>query len=434
MATPTTTGATTTIPDHLARLLDAIAVREGFTANAYTLTAGSGSNHGDNFMGVMLRVHITGERRVDGVRTADARLSLICKVPPAERARREMFETKTTFEREIYVYETVLPLFAEFQMQKGCVTPADGFFQFPKCYGSVANAENDAEYALVLADLRADGYEMFDRFETLDVEHARLALGELGKLHALSFVLRDQRPDVLRKLQQLKAETMLKMADTEMAKPFWENNYAMAADTLREDETVLRGKIDTIKHTFLERMRACSAYGAAEPFAVLNHGDFWNNNMMYRYAAGSKRPLALCIIDWQMTQFGSSALDIGYFVFSSMGHELRGAHFWDLMRAYHGALANTVRALGSDPERLFRFDDLRAQLHEFVQYGLVMAPMLVQVVTAMPEELPDLDEMARQVQTDTVQTVEGMVGKDNVRYRERMSGVIRDYFALGFDI
>lgn len=423
--------ANTTIPDYLARLIDDIAVREGFKAGAYSVTSSSGSNHGDGFQGVMVAIALEGARTVDGTLQANDRLSLICKLPPSDRARREMFNSCVVFERELYAYNTVLPLLTKFQEDKG-ISRDLGFFQYPKCYGTHADKENE-EYALVLEDLKANGYQMWNRNEKLDFEHASLALTELGKFHALSFVLRDQRPELLKQFKTLKADTLLKMAGHELSIPFWESIYKTAMETLNDNETELKEKISRLPSDYLDRMRSCLAEDSAEPFGVLNHGDFWNNNKMYKYTNGNKKPQALCLIDWQLTQFCSPAIDLAYFLFSSTESELRAQHFWDMIQVYYDSLARTVRELGSDPELLFKFEDLRAQLQRFAQYGLVTSPMLVQIMTISPDNIPDLDEAARNIESNNAASNEFMSMKDNSIYQKRMSDVIRDFFALDFE-
>lgn len=49
---------------------------------------------------------------------------------------------------------------------------------------------------ICLEYLRPKGFVMRDRMEPLDLAHTSLAFRALGRLHALSFALRDQRPDI----------------------------------------------------------------------------------------------------------------------------------------------------------------------------------------------------------------------------------------------
>lgn len=53
--------------------------------------------------------------------------------------------------------------------------------------------------AICLEDLRPKGFVMRDRMKQMDFPHASLAFKALGRLHALSFALRDQRPEIFQK-------------------------------------------------------------------------------------------------------------------------------------------------------------------------------------------------------------------------------------------
>lgn len=259
-------------------VLNGIAKDEGFTD--YTVKSSSGSKHGDNFMGIMMRVLIKGCR--NGRPTV---LSLMLKMPPLSKARRKQFKSALLFEREVYMYRSVLPAFAEFQREKG-LQPENGFFAFPRCFGIVADSEND-NYAIILEDLKEQGYDMFNKKKSIDLEHVRLIMEELGRYHAVSFAMRDQRPEVFepfKKMQDVFLEMM--RGSREMMQSFQDKAFNRAKDALGEDEVELREKIENLHSRFEETMEECVSFHTAEPFCVINHGDCWNNNMMYLYRYG----------------------------------------------------------------------------------------------------------------------------------------------------
>lgn len=256
-------------------LLNGIAKDEGFTD--YTVESSSGSKHGDNFMGIMLRVLLKGCRNGE-----PSALSLMLKMPPLSKARRQQFKSALLFEREVYMYRTVLPAFAEFQREKG-LKPENGFFAFPRCYGTVADAEND-NYAIVLEDLKEQGYDMFNKKNSIDLEHVRLIMQELGRYHAVSFVMRDQRPEVFMLFAEMHDVFLEMMRENRaMMQSFQDKAFNRAKDALGENEIELRAKIENLHSRFEETMEECVSFHAAEPFCVINHGDCWNNNMMYLY-------------------------------------------------------------------------------------------------------------------------------------------------------
>lgn len=110
------------VTDYIRQSLDKVALAEGF--QNYHLDIDHGSSIGDGFVGIMLKVTI---KEID----SDKSLTVLAKVPPASKARREQMKIMPIFQREIYVYNVMLPEFVEFQKEKR-ITQANGFFNFPR--------------------------------------------------------------------------------------------------------------------------------------------------------------------------------------------------------------------------------------------------------------------------------------------------------------
>jgi Ecdysteroid kinase-like family len=89
----------------------------------------------------------------------------------------------------------------------------------------------------------------------------------------------------------------------------------------------------------------------AEPmrcgFQVLNHGDTWLNNMMFK-SDGDNNPIDLKLIDYQMPFWASPAADILYFLISSVADDIKVDHFDDFIEFYQGELASALKKLNYD--------------------------------------------------------------------------------------
>lgn len=423
--------ATETIPEYALSLIHRIASEQGFITNEYRLRQTAGANHGDGFQGVMVRVTIAGRRSPSAYANE---LTVVCKMPPANEARRRISNTAVVFRKEIYVYEHLLPALISFQESKGVSSP-DGFFEFPKCYGTYAN-DATGDYVIVMEDLRAAGYEMWNKYDALDFEHARYAVSELGRFHAMSFVLRDQKPDLFAEFKRMQADTVQNMLDNDISKAFLANNYDTAIGTLNANETELIGRMKHLKETYLKKMSECTADGTAEPFGVINHGDFWNNNVMYQHTMvnGTKTPTGIRFIDWQITQYCSPAMDLVYFLFSSTEHALRRQHYDQLLDEYYASCSTTIQRLGSDANRLFRFEDLCAQMKRFARYGFIMALIVIPFIVVKATDIPDLSEFIETAVNEDASEIKGFVQNDDQAYRQRTADVIRDFFDRNYDL
>lgn len=150
---------------------------------------------------------------------------------------------------------------------------------------------------------------------------------------------------------------------------------------------------------------------------------------MFQYdSADSLEPRRVVMIDWQQSQYCSPVTDLTYYIYSSTEQPLRAAHFDDFLHYYHDNLADLLQRLGGDANKQFTFNDLHNQLNQFGVYGLTLAPMLVQVITVNPDDLPDMDNMTEENFEDF-----DFMGKNKPDvFNKRMRDVIVDFVGRGF--
>lgn len=87
---------------------------------------------------------------------------------------------------------------------------------------------------------------------------------------------------------------------------------------------------------------------AAEPmrcgFQVMNHGDIWSNNMMFK-SDEENNPLDVKMIDFQVPFWASPAVDVLYFLVSSVADDIKVDHFDDFVEFYHDQLTSALKQL-----------------------------------------------------------------------------------------
>lgn len=258
------------LPAFLVKHLDEIAKSERITE--YTVQHEVGSKHGDGFMSEMTAVTLVG--KLDG---AEHRLDLICKRLPANATSQEEFKAHLVCERETLMYNTVLPLFEKLQRDKGIIEE-DGFYAHPKCYVAEFEANNVAESVIIMQDLRASGYRMWPKGRITTVTNVRLLVQQMGRLHGLSFVLRDQQPEVFAKLVAIPESVMPAM---ESFAGVFKSSYERAISVLESD--VDRNIMRHMRDNFLQLMKNSLDLKLVGKTAVMVHGDTWNNNMMFKF-------------------------------------------------------------------------------------------------------------------------------------------------------
>lgn len=189
------------LPSFVVQHLLRIAHEEGFSEE-YDVKHESGSKTGDGFMSSLLSIKLVGLRRQKASSKLELdELALICKLPPNNVTRQENFVSERIFRQEVYVYNNVLPTLTAFQEE--CKFPKEYLFTcFPKCYVAFHEDGNSASL-IILEDLRAAGFEMWDRTKPTNFEGSRLLMEQIGRLHGLSIAIREQKPDVFQKLRDL---------------------------------------------------------------------------------------------------------------------------------------------------------------------------------------------------------------------------------------
>lgn len=266
------------LPEYVVDLLDDIAESEGFCD--YKIETASGSNHGDGYLGVIVSATITGERQINGEQKTDA-LKLLCKLAPENAARRREFSSAIMFSREVFVYNKLLPLFVEFQREKG-LSDDEAFISFPKCYAAVADVEKE-HFVLILEDLRERHFVMWPKRNLITKNIAYMVVERLAKYHAISFALKDQRPEVFDSFRDLK-DLLTVFFETSNTRKFMDSMYDRAMLVLEDP-----AHVDITKETkerMLEIFHECLDEGVSEPFSVIGHGDCWINNMLFRFDDG----------------------------------------------------------------------------------------------------------------------------------------------------
>lgn len=117
---------------------------------------------------------------------------------------------------------------------------------------------------------------------------------------------------------------------------------------------------------------------------------------------------------------------------SSTTKALRDRHYDEFIRIYYKNLSDIIRACGSEPEKLFTFADLQAQLKEFGVYGVVFAPMLLSIIVSDPKNIANMDELAENMDGDTPKHMATLDASSEITFKERLRDVLADARSFGW--
>lgn len=256
--------------NRLHEILTDVAEKQDFIQFEYKLS--DGSNKGDNFFGEITRVQLSGKKS----NGKNGELDLILKCGASSPQRRKEFRCHLLFEREIFYYDVVEPEFYNFQSEKGLGN--DLFFSaYPECIQTVCDPTKE-EYMLVLTNLRPQGFEMLPRDIPNQIENMRMIMRNLAKFHAISFAMKDQDPARFEKFKFIPdiIRDYFKWTST---KKMFDASYDRTIELL-EDPEYLRICKD-LKENVNKYLDEMYDEDKLNRFGVVNHGDCWNNNVLY---------------------------------------------------------------------------------------------------------------------------------------------------------
>ncbi|XP_016980495.1 uncharacterized protein LOC108045623 [Drosophila rhopaloa] len=235
------------------------------------------------------------------------------------------------FNREMTIYEQVLP------KQKSLLREIGDAEQI---FAETMAVDLDNS-ALIFEDLNARGFVMPDRLVGLDLKLARIVLRKLAKMHATSAVLNERE------------EHSLEGYDRGFFNRYTEN-YAPAFIGMFEAATrrvaqwpgyeKYAEKMEALVPIYMELGKRIFDITPGQ-INVLAHGDLWTNNVLVKYDKETGEPEDVIIIDFQYTAWGSPALDLFYFLNTSLEFDLHQNHQEQLIAYYFDIFSNTLRKL-----------------------------------------------------------------------------------------
>ncbi|XP_017079548.2 uncharacterized protein LOC108113476 [Drosophila eugracilis] len=241
----------------------------------------------------------------------------------------------------------------------------------PKLYKCMKQPEN----TLVFEDLGDLGYVMASRELGLDEEHCQLVMERLAEFHASSMALAVLDPHIF----DFYADGMLSpkaLEEDGLLMRFFSSNgkelHSLVSSWPGFDR--IAGKIENYmmnQRANLERSQA----PLEKEVKVLNHGDLWVNNLLFKYDTAN-RPLDLILIDFQLSIWGSPGIDLNYFFYTSLSLDVLVNQRTKLLRSYHDKLSKTLLNLDMGVpvpsfEQILEEVERREAYGFFASYGIL---------------------------------------------------------------
>jgi hypothetical protein len=136
--------------------------------------------------------------------------------------------------------------------------------------------------AIVLDDLKEQGFRMADKRVGLDMKHCLLVMKTLAKSHAASAVLHHKDPAIFKPFD----ESFYCERQRKVLEAFFQDNMKCLAKEV-ENWPLYSDRFASKLHTLADKTADFLIKDLErndDDFNVFVHGDFWLNNMMFRYS------------------------------------------------------------------------------------------------------------------------------------------------------
>ncbi|XP_028893584.1 uncharacterized protein LOC128921344 [Zeugodacus cucurbitae] len=316
-----------------------------------------GTMKNDHYASILFRAKVS--YRLQSQPTKEKVSSFILKVEPfVEGRKKEVVGNLNLFGTEVLMYTKVLPMIEKVLRQYGDETVLG-----PKLVACSATAPSYVVFEdLALKDYTTIGY----RHPNLD--EVKIALLKLAKLHAVSYKLsKEEEDNVIISLDK----GSMNSSDPETF-PFIKNGIRLLKEVMSEHDDLKQfvPHIEAVEHLLLPKtleMFNAASSGKRDGIFVANHGDFHLKNIMVQTNGG--RLTDLMLLDYQISIFGSPAIDLHYAFTMMYSPEMRRDHYDELLYFYITNFQETLRKTeykGHIPSHF----EIRQELQKYRYWGI----------------------------------------------------------------
>lgn len=267
-----------------------------------------------------------------------------------------------------------------------------------------------------------------------------LLLQELAKLHSISLIMKQQKP------QQFLAavKDVKEIVYCPEAYDFYKHSLD---SSLREALSSL--KLNNLKGELNQPIAKLSNLSGkifnimsdrilnnTDDWSVVCSGDLWINNLMFRYD-GCDQVEGVKFIDLQTVRYTSPVIDILHFLYTSTDEQLRCTSIDQLLSDYTSTLLHCICKSGLPESEIEKYSNLytvaniKGQYEEKILYGLGIAMWLLPAVTFHAGNIPDLDLMTLNDFKDS-KVEKAITQMQTPEYHTRMKDVVLAFYQNGY--
>ncbi|XP_036232503.2 uncharacterized protein [Bactrocera oleae] len=329
------------------------------TVQVIRLELKPGTLKNDNYASVLIRAKVN--YRLQSQPTQEKVSSLILKIEAFQEGnRKELMGKYSLFDTEITMYTKALPMIEKVLRQYG-----DETLLGPKL---IAASTTTPSY-VVFEDLALQGYTTIG-YRYPNLEEIKITMLKLAKLHAVSYKLcKEEEGNIISTLDK----GSMNSVDPHNF-PALKYGIGFIKEVLSKHDDLKQyvPHIASVEHLLCQKTIDTfneASSGKRDGIFVLNHGDFHLKNIMIKQKDDKLTDVML--LDYQISIYGSLAIDLHYAFTMMFSPELRRHHFDELLYFYITNFQDTLRKTeykGHIPTNI----EIRLELAKHRYWGLYL--------------------------------------------------------------
>ncbi|XP_076763336.1 uncharacterized protein LOC143430797 [Xylocopa sonorina] len=332
------------------------------------------SEKGLNFLSELYAVSVVYNSKENA--KTECSIEMFMKTEPINEESREYLLKQNLFAFELRYARDVLPRLSKL------VDRQLGPHLF---YGSLQPP------VLIMENLKKKGYALKDRQKGLPFEHCCLAIENIAKLHAGSVVLLEEDPELIESFKDGGIvsrdcpDNLLNLSESSLMRiskqiEQWTDEWCAPVAKKLE-------KLSKIIKKDLVNIYDCDP----DEFLVLNHGDCWINNMMFKEDEKGQ-PVDLLMVDYQTAVYNSPAIDLLYFLYVCPECDIKYDKEDYFLNLYLDTLRKTMDSIDCK-RRPPTMEQLKAAMYKRRLYAVLAGIVFSLRMIANKEDIEDFKDI-----------------------------------------
>lgn len=330
-----------------------------------------GSAPGENYCSQIFRTKVGFKRKSSKIVES---ISLIIKSLLTGESV-DFMEYMDCFNKERVMYTKILPVM-EILLDSTKLAPI--------CYYS----QKLPSGFYVFEDLKAGDFTLANREKGLDINHCEIVLKKIAKFHAASMAFARKMPKVFQKFTEgILGKTAVIGSAT--LRNIFEGNLEeliVVSEQWPGFETITP-KLQKFLNNYADNLIKTGCPRPGE-LCVLNHGDLWVNNIMFKYDEKTQKPIDAVFVDLSMSIYTSPGIDLNYFFNTSIPVDIINNKRQYFIKFYYEHLRETLEFLHY--QGIPTYEQVLAEVANREDFGFFAASAILPIVSLEKSHCDDI--------------------------------------------